>query len=92
MILSMSEPTWWIYILQCVDGSLYTGSTTDVTARIAVHQAGKGAKYTRSHLPVTLVFTEPQPDQSSALKREAAIKKLSRTEKLSLITSKSELK
>ncbi|WP_409969274.1 GIY-YIG nuclease family protein [Bengtsoniella intestinalis] len=76
---------YYIYILCCGDGTLYTGSTNDVERRLAVHQAGKGAKYTRARLPVTLVYQETHDDRSSALRREAAIKKLSRQEKLKLI-------
>ena len=76
---------WYIYILRCGDGTLYTGMTDDVEKRFAAHAAGKGAKYTRGRGPLTLVHTEELPDKSSALKREAAIKKLSRAEKLSLI-------
>lgn len=76
---------YWIYILRCCDGSLYTGSTTDPIQRLKVHQSGKGAKYTRSRLPVELVYQEELTDKSCALKREAAIKKLSREKKLQLI-------
>ena len=77
--------SYWVYILRCCDGSLYTGSTTDPAKRLAVHQSGKGAKYTRSRLPVELIYREETADKSAALKREAAIKKLSREEKLKLI-------
>ena len=76
---------WFVYILRCGDGSLYTGYTDDVARRLAVHQSGKGAKYTRSRLPVTLSYQEELPDKSAALRREAAIKKLTRGEKLRLI-------
>ena len=76
---------YWIYMLRCCDGSLYTGSTTDPMRRLKVHQSGKGAKYTRSRLPVELVYQEELADKSSALKREAAVKRLSREEKLQLI-------
>lgn len=76
---------YYIYVLRCGDGTLYTGSTNDVERRLAVHQAGKGAKYTRTRLPVTLAYQETHDDRSSALRREAAIKKLSRQEKLKLI-------
>ena len=75
----------WVYILRCQDGTLYTGYTTDPTRRLKVHQSGKGAKYTRSRLPVELIYQEKLPDKSSALQREAAIKTLSRAEKLTLI-------
>ncbi|MBQ9330912.1 MAG: GIY-YIG nuclease family protein [Oscillibacter sp.] len=76
---------WYVYILRCGDGSLYTGCTDDVARRLAAHQRGRGAKYTRSHLPVELVYREAVEDRSAALRREAAIKRLSRQEKLSLI-------
>jgi pyrroline-5-carboxylate reductase len=75
----------WVYILRCGDGSLYTGFAVDPERRLAVHQSGRGAKYTRSRLPVELVYREELPDKSAALKREAAIKKLSRQQKLQLI-------
>lgn len=87
MKLSAQEnQLWCVYILRCGDGSLYTGITNKLTERIAQHQLGTGAKYTRSHLPVKVVFVEEMPDHSSALKREAAIKKLTRSQKVSLIT------
>ena len=78
---------YWIYILRCKDNTLYTGSTPDPEKRLAVHQSGKGAKYTRSRLPVEMVYREELPDKSAALQREAAIKKLSRAQKLLLIQS-----
>lgn len=76
---------WYVYMLRCGDGSLYTGSTTDVARRLREHQIGTGAKYTRSRPPVTLAYTEEAPDRSAALRREAAIKKLPRRQKLELI-------
>ena len=72
---------WKLYILQCADGSLYTGITTDVEKRIAAHNAGKGAKYTRGRRAVVPVYTETCGDHSAALKREAEMKKLTRQEK-----------
>ena len=75
------------YLLRCGDGTLYAGFTNDLARRLAVHNAGRGAKYTRSRLPVELVYWENFPNKSSALKREYAIKRLSRAEKLSLIQS-----
>ncbi|MEG0911069.1 MAG: GIY-YIG nuclease family protein [Ruthenibacterium sp.] len=75
----------YIYMLECGDKSLYTGWTTDIARRVAAHQSGKGAKYTRAHLPVTLVYTEEYADKSTALRREIEIKALSREEKLLLI-------
>lgn len=79
------EKTWYLYILRCGDGSLYTGITTDVQARFAQHQAGKGAKYTRGRGPLELVYTEECDDHSAALKRELAIKALPREEKEKMI-------
>mgnify|MGYP001296944987 FL=1 len=76
---------WWVYILRCADGSLYTGIARDVDRRAAVHNRGQGAKYTRSRLPVTVVWREAQPSKGAALRREAAIKRLRREEKLALI-------
>lgn len=81
----MSGLEYVIYILRCGDGSLYTGITTDLKHRVAVHNSGKGAKYTRSRLPVEPVYWETVPDKGSALRRERAIKALSRAEKLKLI-------
>ena len=77
--------SYWVYILRCGDGSLYTGIARDVDRRLAVHRSGKGAKYTRSRLPLTLVYREEQPDKPVALRREMAIKRLTRAEKLRLI-------
>lgn len=77
--------SYFVYILRCGDDTLYTGSTDNVERRLAVHQSGRGAKYTRSRGPLTLVYQEEWPDKSAALKREAAIKKLTRPEKLKLI-------
>ncbi len=74
-----------VYILRCGDGSLYTGITNDLSRRLAAHSSGRGAKYTRSRLPVALVWQEAQPDKSAALRRERQIKALSRAEKLQLI-------
>jgi len=78
---------WAVYILRCSDGTLYTGIAKDLTKRLAQHNAGKASKYTRSRLPVELEYQEFQRDQSSALKRELAIKALSRQAKESLIQS-----
>ena len=76
---------YYVYMLACGDGSLYTGIAVDVEKRLLQHQSGAGAKYTRSHLPVTLVYQEQLPDKSAALSREAAIKRLPRVKKLQLI-------
>ncbi len=77
-----------VYILRCADGSLYTGIAKDAQKRLAQHNAGKGAKYTRSRLPAELVYTEPAPDKSAALKREIELKRLSHAEKQQLISKK----
>lgn len=78
----------WVYILRCGDGSLYTGWTNDLERRLAAHSAGKGGKYTRSHLPVELVYYESLPGPHEAMSRERQIKALSRREKLALISEK----
>lgn len=77
--------THYVYILLCADGTLYTGWTTDVKRRLEVHNAGKGAKYTRSRKPVTLVHLEVYQTKSEALKREAAIKKMTAAQKRILV-------
>lgn len=78
----------FVYMVECCDGSLYTGWTTDVEERIKTHNSGQGAKYTRSRLPVKLVYFEETNDKSAALKREIAIKRLTREKKLKLIKTK----
>jgi len=75
---------WIVYVLRCSDGSLYTGVTNDLDRRIATHRAGKGAAYTRSRLPVRLVYTERRRSRGAAHSREAAIKRLPRVAKLAL--------
>lgn len=79
--------SFYVYILRCADGTLYTGYTDDPERRARVHNAGKGAKYTRSRLPVELVYREALGDKSAALRREREIKKLSRAQKLALISA-----
>jgi putative endonuclease len=69
-------------MLRCSDGTLYTGVTNNLEKRVKIHNAGNGAKYTRSRLPVEPVYTEAHPDRSSAQKAEAALKKLTREQKL----------
>ena len=76
---------WFVYILRCGDGTLYTGITSDIEKRFKAHSSGKGAKYTRGRGPLNLVYKEACVDHSAALKREAEIKKLSREEKEKLI-------
>jgi len=78
---------WEVYLLRCADGSLYTGIARDTVARLADHNAGRGAKYTRGRRPVTLVYTEPATDRAAALKREHAIKQLPRAAKHALIAA-----
>ena len=75
----------YVYVLRCGDGSLYTGWTNDLEQRLAAHQSGKGAKYTRGRLPIEMVYFEEMPDKSAALKRENELKKLKKTEKELLI-------
>ncbi len=78
-------PQHYVYILHCADGTLYTGWTVDLQKRVAAHNAGKGAKYTKSRCPVELVYYECWADKSSALRREYQIKQMARTEKWNLI-------
>ncbi len=79
------EQIWYLYILRCKDGTLYTGITTDVEKRLEAHRAGRGAKYTRGRTPLELVYRENCGTHSQALKREVEIKKLTRQEKQNLI-------
>lgn len=74
----------YVYILRCADGTLYCGWTTDLEARLATHNSGKGAKYTRSRRPVELVYSEAYEDRHDALSREWHIKRMTREEKLAL--------
>lgn len=76
---------FYCYILECADGTYYTGWTTDPQRREKQHNAGRGARYTRTHSPVRLVYVEPQEDRISAMKRELAIKRLSHPQKKALI-------
>jgi putative endonuclease len=77
----------WVYIIQCADGTLYTGWTTNLEDRIAAHNTGSGARYTSGRGPVRLVYSEPCADRSQALKREWEIKQLSRKQKQRLIAA-----
>ncbi len=83
-----SAEKWIVYILRCADDSLYAGITKDVKRRCQQHNAGMASRYTRSRLPVKLVYQEVHRSQSSALKREAAIKAMTRKEKLAMIRSR----
>jgi Predicted endonuclease containing a URI domain len=78
---------WFVYIVRCADGSLYTGITNDLPPRIKKHNSGTGAKYTRSRRPVKLVWSEHKSSERVARRREAKIKKMTRADKLSLIKS-----
>lgn len=84
-MIADAEKPYWVYIVRCCDDTYYTGIAVDVEARIAQHNAGKGAKYTRSRRPVVCVYREECADKGDALRRELAIKALSRSEKEALI-------
>ena len=77
----------WVYILRCQDRTLYTGVAADVQTRLARHNQGRGAKYTRSRRPCQIVYREPLPNRGQALRREAQIKRFTRVKKLLLISS-----
>ncbi len=83
----MATP-YFVYILQCADETLYTGITTDVDRRLKEHQSKKGARYTRAHAATRVVYVESCADRSVATRREVAIKKMTRAQKLALVTSK----
>lgn len=85
--MACSEDQWLVYMLQCADGSLYTGITNQLQRRVEQHRAGKGARYTRGRGPLQLVYQEHCSDKSAALKRELAIKALPRAQKLMLAAS-----
>jgi putative endonuclease len=80
---------YYVYLLECADNTLYTGITTDVERRLEEHKSSKAANYTRAHKAVKILYTEEHPDRSSALKREAEIKKWSRAQKLTFIARNS---
>ena len=84
------DAEWELYILRCGDGTLYTGIARDADKRLAAHRSGKGAKYTRGRGPLTLVYREPCADHGEALRRECAVKRLTRAEKERLIRSMDE--
>jgi len=79
---------WVLYLLRCGDGTLYTGITNRLDERLEAHRSGKGARYTRGRGPLTLLHVEPCKDRSAALRREHAVKKLERTQKLLLVGKK----
>lgn len=82
---SKTPPPCFCYILECADGSYYTGWSTDLERRLFAHNRGRGGRYTRSRLPVRLVYYEILPDRSAAMRREVAIKKLTHAEKEMLV-------
>lgn len=79
------SPPWTVYLLRCADGSLYAGITTDLDARVAAHNAGRGARYTRGRLPVTVAWKRGRQPPTDARRLEYALKQLSREEKLRLV-------
>lgn len=79
---------WIVYILECSDNSLYTGITNDMARRLEEHRTGRGAKYTKHRRPLNVRYSEQQDTKGAALKREAAIKSLDRSEKLALISAR----
>jgi len=83
-----NDAKYWVYILECSDGTYYTGITTDVQQRIETHNQGKGAKYTAARCPVKLVYSESQPGRAEATRREMEIKRLKRSMKEALIKGK----
>jgi len=83
--MSRPPPDWNVYMVRCADGSLYTGIARDVAARVATHNRGAGARYTRGRGPVRLVHVEPAADRGAALRREHAIKRLPATAKRALV-------
>lgn len=83
---AMRSGEWTLYLIECRDGSIYTGIAVDIAARYAAHAAGKGARYTRMHPPARLLATIAYPDHSSALKAEYRIKQLSAAEKRAFVS------
>ncbi len=85
--MTMQSKTYYVYVVQCADGTLYTGYTDNVERRVAAHNAGKGGSYTRAHRPVSLLIAWQFPTKSAALRAEYAFKRLPRVQKLRVITS-----
>jgi putative endonuclease len=83
---------FFVYVLRCSDSTLYTGITNDIRKRLRAHNSGKGAKYTRKRLPVRLLYKEEHPTRSDALRRESAIKRMTRKEKIELVSWRAFLK
>ncbi|NQZ31658.1 MAG: GIY-YIG nuclease family protein [Oceanospirillaceae bacterium] len=88
-----SKSQWFVYLLRCADGTLYAGVTTDCSRRVSEHNGIKkgGARYTQARRPVTMLWSQPCDNRADACRREAAIKKLTRTKKLQLIQNNSEI-
>lgn len=83
----VSKMKWTVYIVECADTTLYTGITTDIRRRMAEHQSGRGAKYTKRRGPLLIRYTEQRRTRSAALRREAVIKSMTRSAKLALIAA-----
>lgn len=83
--MNTREKAWYVYMLECCDGSLYTGATNDLPHRMGQHLCGAGSKYVRSRLPFQIRYVESCPTKSAALRRESAIKRLSRAAKMELV-------
>lgn len=77
--------TWVVYLVECADGTLYCGTTNDLARRVAMHNAGKGARYTAGRTPVRVVWSEACADRGAALRRELAVKRMTRAGKLGLM-------
>ncbi len=86
-MIENTKKACYVYILNCADDSLYTGWTTDLEKRVSAHNGGKGAKYTRARLPVTLVYFEQAETKSLAMRREWEIKHMTRQKKMNLIAA-----
>jgi putative endonuclease len=84
--MTVAESPWRAYLLRCADDSLYAGVSNDVSARVAAHQSGRGARYTRARRPVVLEWRSPALDKRAAHRLEARLKRLTRTEKLAITT------
>jgi putative endonuclease len=86
--LTAAAPTAFVYVLRCVDGSLYCGWTTDLDRRLDHHRSGRASRYTRSRLPLELAWSRQMPSRSEAMREEARIKRLSRADKLRLVSER----
>ncbi|HKX12951.1 MAG TPA: GIY-YIG nuclease family protein [bacterium] len=86
----MEQSSWFVYILRCSDGSLYTGITNCLERRLEKHNRGLASRYTRARLPVSLIYSEPQPDRSLASRREAEIKSWDRDSKMEFLALKAQ--